>query len=282
MRKLAFLLLIFTLEIFVSKAQDIIVLQTKEQIQVKLIEVTDSEVVYKMFDKPDGPVYRLKSSAVKEIKFLSQEEKNATSGYRKSANTQQQAAENLIESDRPKMPVYMFGAIGFPIAEGVVKDAFVDQMKSNYSAFNFSLGGGVDIFEGLGLLFVFNKNNYNGSFNNVDFFLDDVFWGIGPQFSLSLGQNSRFNLYTLYGRTGIQIGGKPSATRNSLQQNNSTPVTVSLDNLSTIMIGANMRLPANTPLAFIPSFSWQNTFSTGEHLSTFVISAGIGINVGVK
>lgn len=278
MRKLTFLLLIFTLGIFVSKAQDIIVLQTKEQIQVKLFEVTNSEVVYKMFDKPDGPVYRIKTSVVKEIKFQNQE-KDAIS-YRKEASSQQTVGVNATGPKAPIKQAYIFGSLGYPITNGVVKETFLDKLNTINSVFTLSAGLGVEVEEGFGIMFLYNKCYYGGAINLIDLYVDNSFWGIGAQFSAGIGENIRCNVYTLYGRSGYEIGRQNTARNASFQS--VSPSKVTIGDLGTIMIGANMRIPANTPLAFIPGWSWQNTFSTNENLSTLIISAGIGINIGLR
>ena len=50
-------------------AQDIIVLRDATEIEAKVIEVTDSQISYKRFDNPDGPMYRKNTSDVLFVKY---------------------------------------------------------------------------------------------------------------------------------------------------------------------------------------------------------------------
>ncbi len=68
MRKFVFALLA-VLACCGLSAQDIIFRQDGSEIQAKVSEVTTSEIVYKKWDNPEGPIFRIKKNEVFMIRF---------------------------------------------------------------------------------------------------------------------------------------------------------------------------------------------------------------------
>ncbi len=50
-------------------AQDIILMTDSEVIEATVIEINDDQVVYKTYDNPDGPVYKMSASKISKITF---------------------------------------------------------------------------------------------------------------------------------------------------------------------------------------------------------------------
>ncbi len=50
-------------------AQDIILMTDSEVIEATVIEINDDQVVYKAYDNPDGPVYKMSASKISKITF---------------------------------------------------------------------------------------------------------------------------------------------------------------------------------------------------------------------
>ena len=48
-------------------AQDIILMTDSEVIEATVIEINDDQVVYKAYDNPDGPVYKISASKISKI-----------------------------------------------------------------------------------------------------------------------------------------------------------------------------------------------------------------------
>ena len=65
------LLVIITLMVgwITLNAQDIIVLRDATEIEAKILEITDTQIFYKRFDNPDGPIYKKNNSDVFYIKY---------------------------------------------------------------------------------------------------------------------------------------------------------------------------------------------------------------------
>ena len=69
MKKISFLVLMNIFTILSCFAQDIITKKTAEDINVKVIEVTTSEVKYKNFDNLNGPTFTLSKSEILMIRY---------------------------------------------------------------------------------------------------------------------------------------------------------------------------------------------------------------------
>src|SRR5688500_6670041 len=51
------------------KAQDLIILKNGDEVLAKVFEVTPSEIKYRRFDNPDGPLYTMEKSEVFLVKY---------------------------------------------------------------------------------------------------------------------------------------------------------------------------------------------------------------------
>jgi hypothetical protein len=69
MRKLIFSLVSLFVLVFSLKAQDKIYRKNGEVLKVKVIEVSSSEIKYKIFGDNDGPVYVLEKDRIKKIEY---------------------------------------------------------------------------------------------------------------------------------------------------------------------------------------------------------------------
>lgn len=67
--KIFILLTSFFLAFFTASAQDVLTRRNGEELQVKVTEVTPTEVKYKLFDNPEGPVYTLPKSQVFSVQY---------------------------------------------------------------------------------------------------------------------------------------------------------------------------------------------------------------------
>ena len=69
MKKLHFLLLLTTLTTSITFAQDLLIKKNGEELNVKVLEVTTSEIKFKRNEIPNGPVYSIVKSEVLFIKY---------------------------------------------------------------------------------------------------------------------------------------------------------------------------------------------------------------------
>src|SRR5579872_3878246 len=69
MKKAIFLFFAFVICSIVTKAQDIITLTDGSQIQAKVLEINPSDIKYKDFNNPDGPVITIRKDGVSMIQY---------------------------------------------------------------------------------------------------------------------------------------------------------------------------------------------------------------------
>ena len=63
---------LFLISVSISAfAQDVVTKRNGEQIRVKVIEISDSKVTYRLENEPDGPVYSIRKSSIDNIKYNS-------------------------------------------------------------------------------------------------------------------------------------------------------------------------------------------------------------------
>ncbi len=68
MKKIICLFVLFLLSI-AGFSQDVIVLKSGEEIQAKIVQVTDNDVSYKKFDYQDGPTFVVSKDKIFMIKY---------------------------------------------------------------------------------------------------------------------------------------------------------------------------------------------------------------------
>ena len=87
-------------------AQDLIVLRDATEIEAKVIEVTDSQISYKRFDNPDGPMYRKNTSDVLFVKYANgtKEVFNASVTASATATPDLKLTENPTKRSKKKEP----------------------------------------------------------------------------------------------------------------------------------------------------------------------------------
>lgn len=85
--------------VYILKSQDIIVMETGDEIKAKVLEITLDEIKYKMFNNPDGPTIDVLKKDVFMIKY-----KNGTKQLFEEQNVtkpeQQQQDKAQIDYDR--------------------------------------------------------------------------------------------------------------------------------------------------------------------------------------
>ena len=86
MKRLLVLLLVSIPFVSVLNAQDVITMKDGSDVQAKILEVTTSEIKYKKFSNPDGPVFTVKKSEVLLVRYENGEQdvfsdNQQTNGY---------------------------------------------------------------------------------------------------------------------------------------------------------------------------------------------------------
>ncbi|MBK6938450.1 MAG: hypothetical protein IPH18_17570 [Chitinophagaceae bacterium] len=119
MKRLLLIMFFITLVTTTGRTQDRIYRQNGKTIEAKVLEVSSSEVKYKEFNNPDGPVYVLEADRIKKIVFEN--------------GTVQTFSDNLRDSERYSddrstavklnflSPLYGYTEFGFEKSKGVGK-----------------------------------------------------------------------------------------------------------------------------------------------------------------
>lgn len=93
--KLYLLTILFcTLFLNLASGQDVITKKSGEELKVKVLEITQTEIKYKKSDNPEGPVYILPKSEVLIIQY----ENNIKEVF---SSPEADAAQNLVASTKP-------------------------------------------------------------------------------------------------------------------------------------------------------------------------------------
>jgi hypothetical protein len=97
--KKVLLLAIFVMASFVVKAQDVIVLQSAEEIQAKITSITQDAVTYKRWSNLEGPSYTIDKSQVFYIKYQNGEKDVMTTTNEKPRDKSSHKSANLIPAE---------------------------------------------------------------------------------------------------------------------------------------------------------------------------------------
>ncbi len=81
------LLIALLLAIFAVNAQDIIVMKNGDLVQSKVMEITQTEIKYKKFSNPDGPLYTIDKATVLSINYENGEKEMITSSQPQAETT---------------------------------------------------------------------------------------------------------------------------------------------------------------------------------------------------
>lgn len=102
MKKSITTVLILLLSISFSFAQDIITKKSGEDIQSKIMEVTQTEIKYKLFDNQEGPLFTLLKSDVLMIRY-----KNGTKDvFNDSKSSSSSASEMMMKGQKDAITNY--------------------------------------------------------------------------------------------------------------------------------------------------------------------------------
>lgn len=67
--KILLLITVFSVDVYSAFSQDIIYKNNGEQVKAKILEITPVEIVYKLYDNPEGPIIRLLKELVFRIQY---------------------------------------------------------------------------------------------------------------------------------------------------------------------------------------------------------------------
>ena len=84
----------FLLASVIASASDLIIKHNEEKLEVKIIEVSETDVRYKMLDNLEGPTFLLKSDKIAAIIF--------ENGFIKTFSKEQEVS-NTLPSEKPKL-----------------------------------------------------------------------------------------------------------------------------------------------------------------------------------
>ncbi|WP_303309959.1 hypothetical protein [Hymenobacter sp. BT730] len=123
----------------IAQAQDLLVKQNGEEVQVKVMEITPTLITYKRFDNPEGPLISVYKSEVFMIRYANGSKEIITP---QQPQTQQPAAGRPImptdgsvvpgDADPAFDPIHLSGPrLGFTILSGAVVDKAKDQFSLN-------------------------------------------------------------------------------------------------------------------------------------------------------
>jgi hypothetical protein len=100
------LMLCITLFCGLGYAQDIIITKNARKIEVKVLEINNSDVKYKNFDNQDGPIYTILKSAISSILYANgtveifpeTQTTNSASNYNSSSNSTNNSTNNVANN----------------------------------------------------------------------------------------------------------------------------------------------------------------------------------------
>lgn len=167
------LLLIFALSFGTLSAQDIILKKNADEIQANVLKVSDTEVTYKKWENPDGPIYSIAKNEIFIIKY-----KNGSKDVIYDYTTRTRPE---ITGKFPKYQGEIAAAFGLGIED--VNGALIETvhgMRLNPYLFT-GLGVGFNYYDGIGLITpAFNVKGYYPATPKIALYLSlDLGAGIG-------------------------------------------------------------------------------------------------------
>ena len=119
MRKLLFISISLCCFSLIGRSQDKIYRQNGKMIEAKIIEVGSSEVKYREFASPDGPIYVLETDRIKKIVYENGKEEKFVENIKDPERYTGQRTKAIKVNFLA--PLYGYTEIGFEKSTGVVK-----------------------------------------------------------------------------------------------------------------------------------------------------------------